>query len=186
MLLSNGEAARWAVKGRESMEVGVVVERRRIDNPWQEYTWRPVEVVPGLPPAEEWRLLYEAADFSRYLAGTLTIELFPGETEGYRRNLSQRAPVVFVVLRPSDGLHAERPKPFRVTVCPYEAQEYLEGGDDIVEGVPMPAVVADWVQAYAAKHNQERTFEKRKRRPHDPRRGTGPGPERAGGGGGHG
>lgn len=164
------------------MPVGVVLERRRIDNPWQDYTWRPIEVVPGLPRVEAWRLLYETGDISRYLAGTLTIELFPGETEGYRRNLSQRAPVVFVILRRSEGIDAEQPKPFHATVCPYEAQEYLEGGDDIVEGVPMPPAVADWVEAYIAAHHRERVFEKRKRKPYDPRRGDGSEPGGNGGG----
>lgn len=174
------------MKNSESMRVGVVVERRRLHNPWQEYSWRPVEVVPGLAPAEDWQILYETDDLSRYLAGTLTIELFPGETEGYRRNLSQRTPVVFVILRPLEGPCEERPKLFLATVCPNEAQEYLEGGDDIVEGVPMPTAVAAWVQAYVVRyHHRERVFEKRKRKPSDPRRGDGPGGERGGGGNGH-
>jgi len=57
------------VKNSESMRVGVVVERRRLHNPWQEYSWRPVEVVPGLVPAADWQILCETDDLGRYLAG---------------------------------------------------------------------------------------------------------------------
>lgn len=32
----------------ESLSVGVVVERRKIDNPWQDYRWTPVDVIPGI------------------------------------------------------------------------------------------------------------------------------------------
>jgi len=38
------------LKPTESMSAGVVLERRKIDNPWQDYTWHPVAVIPGAPP----------------------------------------------------------------------------------------------------------------------------------------
>ena len=43
------------------LAVGVVVERRAIDNPWRKWRWRTVEIVPGLAAAEPWRLLREGA-----------------------------------------------------------------------------------------------------------------------------
>src|SRR3990172_766053 len=92
----------WRPRGRhlrnsESMRVGVVVERRKIDHPWQEYSWRPVEVVPGAPPTTQWRVLHAGDGRTRYLAGAPTVELVATQTVGYRFNLSQRVPVVFVV-----------------------------------------------------------------------------------------
>ena len=37
----------------EKMRVGIVVERREIDNRWVDYTWQPVAVIPGAPPLAE-------------------------------------------------------------------------------------------------------------------------------------
>ncbi|WP_119461917.1 DUF3305 domain-containing protein [Rhodospirillaceae bacterium SYSU D60014] len=150
----------------ESMRVGVVVERRKIDHPWQEYAWRPVAVVPGAPSTDGWRLLHEEGERARYLAGGLSIELFPGETGGYRHNLSQKVPVVFVILRSGDDESGPPFKPFHTTVCPYEAEEYLDGGDDTVEAVPMPEAIAAWVGAYVAAYHRDVPFKKRKRKPH--------------------
>ncbi len=38
------------LKPTETMSAGVVLERRKIDNPWQDYAWQPVAVIPGAPP----------------------------------------------------------------------------------------------------------------------------------------
>src|SRR5690606_30672543 len=35
---------------RISMPLGVVVERREIDNRWQPFAWKAVAVIPGAPP----------------------------------------------------------------------------------------------------------------------------------------
>jgi len=32
---------------RETLPLGIVLERRKIDNPWVDHTWRPVAVIPG-------------------------------------------------------------------------------------------------------------------------------------------
>ena len=40
-----------------SMPLGVVIERREIDNPWQDHEWRPVAVIPGAAPTTEWKEL---------------------------------------------------------------------------------------------------------------------------------
>ncbi len=61
--------------------------------------------------------------------------------------------------------------PFLVTACPYEAESYIESGDEIVEGVPMPDVVLAWVEDFVEAHHVEEPFKKRKRKPYDPRKG---------------
>ena len=30
-----------------SMSLGVIVERREVENPWQDFAWRPIAVVPN-------------------------------------------------------------------------------------------------------------------------------------------
>src|SRR5687768_1486292 len=61
---------------------------------------------------------------------------------------------------------------------PLEAEGYLSGGDEIVEGVPMPGPVIAWLEDFVARHHVERPFVKRKRK----RGATVAGDERPGGG----
>jgi len=155
----------------DRMAAGVVLERRRIDNPWQDYAWRAVAVIPGAPPVDEWRLLRDEGERSYFHAATLDLELYARETDGYRVNLGQPAPQVFVVLRPGEDDDANEVEPFLVTACPYEGQDYEDSGEEIVDGVPMPDDMAAWVRAFIAKHHVEVPFRKRKRKPYDPRKG---------------
>lgn len=157
-----------------TLPVGIVVERREIDNRWEEYEWHPVAVIPGAPPLEhehEWRLLREGDGWRHFLIGNLDIELFRRETDGYRVNLANTPPHVYVVL--SQGEEADEPDimPFLVTVCPYEAESYTEGDGEICEGVPMPDAIAAWLQAFVDEHHVEVPFKKRKNKPYDPRKG---------------
>lgn len=122
-----------------------------------------------MAPGDEWRLLHDADGVTTYLAGTRPLRLFRGETVGYRYNLSQLVPMVYIVLRRADG-DAKRPlRPFHVTVCPAEAQDYLDG-DDLVEAVPMPPAIAGWVQDFVRRFHVDHPFEKRGRPARDARR----------------
>ncbi|GAB4393882.1 MAG: DUF3305 domain-containing protein [Kiloniellaceae bacterium] len=152
----------------EVMPLGVVIERRRVDHPWKDYDWRPVEVIPGAPaldPSGDWTVLGEGDGWRRFHAGTLTLKLFRSETETYRVNLAQEAPRVFIVLRSSDDAEVEHEHiPFLVTVDPFEAQHYLDSGEEIVEVVPMPPEVLALVSDFIAEHHREEVFVKRKRK----------------------
>lgn len=156
--------------GQETMPVGVVLERRPSKSQWIDYVWRAVAVIPRAPaadPKEPWRELVRDGDVVRFHAGTLPLRLFRKETEGYKLNLSQHPPQIFVVLRRDedpDSPHETRP--FQVTACPYEAQIYMSNGDDVVDPVVMPEIVAGWVMDFIDRHHAERPIHKRKRRPH--------------------
>lgn len=153
-----------------AMPMGVVVERREIDNRWQKHSWRAAAVIPGAPDAPaDWTILRDGDGWTHFHAATLDLQLFPRETQGYKVNLSDAVPSVFVVLRQDE--EGESPYdifPFLVTACPYEAQDYLDSGEDIVDRVPMPQGLIAWVQAYIDRNHQEETFVKRKRRAYDP------------------
>ena len=152
----------------ESMPLGVVIERRRVDHPWKDHDWRPVGVIPGAPeldPRGAWTLLREGEGWERYHAGTLALDLFRAETESYRINLSQEPPRIFVVLRSNtDPEVAHDLLPFLVTASPFEAQHYLDSGEEIVEVVMMPAEVLALVRDFVAEHHVEEVFTKRKRK----------------------
>ncbi len=153
----------------ESMPMGVVLERREIDNPWQDHVWRAVAVLPGAAAIAGWRDLGSGDGWARFHAATLPLELHRSDTEAYRVNLSDDPPRIYVVLRDDDeddGGYGVAP--FLVTVSAFEAQDYLDSGEEEVEGVQMPDAVIAWVQAFIDKHHVDEPFRKRKRDRLDP------------------
>jgi hypothetical protein len=149
-----------------SMSLGVVVERREIDNPWQDYAWRPIAVLPHASADERWRPLHSGEGWCHFLAAAFDLELHKSETEGYLTNLSQDPPQVYVVLRQGEEADENDVEPFHITACPFEAMGYHESGDEIVEGVPMPDETIAWVQEFVDLYHVETPFKKRKNKRH--------------------
>lgn len=145
-----------------AITLGIVIERRESRNIWQDHTWHVLAVLPDIGEEARWRELRRGDGWTQFLAGPLPLELYKGETEGYRTNLSQPTPAVFVVLRPGEEADEQAVEPFHLTVCPHEAMNYIESGDEIVEGVPMPAEIAAWVGAFVAAHHVDKPFKKRR------------------------
>lgn len=149
-----------------SMQVGVVVAREDIDSPWQDHIWRPVDVLPGAPPTKSWKELARGEGWVRYHADTMPLELFRKETEAYKFNLEGAEPVIYVVLSALADEEREDGFPYQVhlvTASPYEAQDYLDSGEDIVEPIVMPEPLAAWVQAFVDQNHVTEKFKKRRR-----------------------
>lgn len=149
-----------------SVSVGVVVERRATNHPWQQWSWLPVAVLAGAPAGANWRVLREGSGWVQYHAATLPLDLHRKETIGYRLNLSQESPRVYVVMRPSDNDDFPY-QPFLVTASPHEAEAYLASGEEIVEGVSMPDSLIALLQDFVDHHHVEEPFVKRSRRRSD-------------------
>lgn len=146
---------------RETWEVGVIVERRALDNPWVDHVWMPVSVLPGAPSAAPWTVLHETDGLTRFYAGTFELELFGCDTGMYRDNLHSGRPSLWIALRsieapPGVALHL-------VTADPYESESRTEVGTDIIEAVPMPIELQQWLAAFVETHHVERPFIKRQR-----------------------
>lgn len=152
------------MKNREVMPLGIVVERQNIDNRWADYSWRAVAVIPGAPEIDEWKVLRAGQGWVHFHAATLPLEIFRRETEGYRYNLSSTTPAVFVVLREGEEAGEHDVEPMLVTVCPSEAQDYLDSGEEQVDAVPMPPSVREWLAAFVEQHHVDVPFRKRRRR----------------------
>jgi hypothetical protein len=144
-----------------SIPVGVVVERLKATSPWLDYVWRPVSVLPGVPSAAPWTPLGPVGDTTTYFAGTATIALYRTETANYIDNLSSGTPLLWIVLRPTDGQPPY--EVMAVTADPAEGEAFTEAGNDLVETVPMPHDIRDAVEAFIVEHHVERTFFKRQR-----------------------
>lgn len=151
----------------ERLPLGVVLEKRESRSRWLDHVWRAVEVLPGAPqrdPQGDWASLGTFSQGERFHAGTLDLELTRKMTDGYRSNISQREPVVYVVLRQRSAKGGRATLyPFHVTVCPLEAEFYAVGGEESVEDVPMPEEVIVFVGDYVRRYHEELPFHKRKR-----------------------
>lgn len=144
-----------------TMPLGVVMRRTPGVTRWAAWAWRAVAVLPGAGPAE-WRVLRNEGDATEYHAATLTLELHGAETEAYLHGLSTKVPSIYVVLRESDDDRCPLDAVL-VTASPYEAQDYADNGEDIVEKVPMPAGLVAWVRDFVKAHHREEEFKKRRR-----------------------
>ena len=146
--------------------VGIVVERRRAQSPWIDFTWKPVAALAGLPDAAPWTMLSQDGDGASFYAGAAEIELYRTETANYRDNLGSGAPMLWVALRPTG---VEPPyEIFGVTADPAEGEAWAQSDSDLVDVISMPAVVRETIDAFVAEHHVEQPFYKRKRDRADP------------------
>jgi hypothetical protein len=146
--------------------VGIVVERRKAQSPWIDFTWKPVTALAGLPDAAPWTMLSQDSEGATFYAGAAEVELYRTETANYRDNLGSGAPMLWVALRPTG---VEPPyELFAVTADPAEGEAWTQSGTDLVDGVPMPEPVRAAIDAFIAEHHVEQTFHKRERARADP------------------
>ena len=141
--------------------VGVVVERRKAQSPWIDFTWKPIAALPGLPDALPWTTLAQDGDGTTFYAGAAEVALYRTETSNYRNNLDTGRPMLWVALRPTG---VEPPyEVFAVTADPAEGEAWTEAGSDLVDVVPMPEPVRTAIDAFVAEHHVEQPFHKRER-----------------------
>ena len=147
-----------------SMPVGVVLRRMPGVTRWARWNWKPVAVLPGAPAAD-WRVLREEGGTTEFHAATLPLELHRKETEAYLTTLSAEPPCVYVILRPAeDADHPHEVEPYAVTASAFEAQDYLDSGEEHVEPVPAPPGLVAWIREFTDTHHEPEEFKKRKRR----------------------
>ena len=145
----------------EALRVGVVMQRRRLDNRWQSHQWRPLEIVvePGLPPGVHC-LRDDDAD-SRWLHAGFEVALYSDEGEGYHLNINAPQPCWFIMWRMDEQDGAEFALPKSVTLSYNEAARLMDGGEQ-VDTLPLSQDMIEQVAMFAAEHY--RPEPKRKRR----------------------
>jgi len=154
----------WAKARETTLAVGVVIRKQPGVTRWAKWIWRPVAVLPGAGPAD-WREMRRDGEAVEYHAATVPLTVHRKETEGYRVALSNDPPSVYVILRPSEEPDADEGiEVFGVTASAFEAQDYLDSGEEMVEPVPMPPTLIAWLSAFVGHHHVDETFVKRRRR----------------------
>ena len=146
--------------------VGVVVERRKAETPWIDFVWRGNGVLPDEPEMAPWTVIRDEEGTTLFYAGSATVDLYRSETARYRDNLATGAPNVWIVLTPSEGAWPYAVS--AVTADPAEGEAFTEAGANLVEAVPMPAVLHQAIENFVAEHHVETEFVKRERRRADP------------------
>jgi hypothetical protein len=146
----------------QSIRLGVIMKRSPGVTRWARWCWTASAVLPGAGDAD-WKLLRHEGDCSEYHAATRDLWLYVSDTEAYVHELGARVPCVYIVLRPGSGSNPADMDVVHVTVSPYEAQDYTDSGEEVVEKVPMPEAVLAWVRAFVDRHHVEEPFVKRRR-----------------------
>jgi hypothetical protein len=149
-----------------TIDVGVILAREVLDNPWEDHRWRPVGVILDAPPVPgDWREHGRVGETVLYHAATLPLELHRKETPAYVVNLETGEPAVWIVLRHDPA--AERPVAVHVvSASPHDVQAYGESGTETVASVPMPAPLVHLLEHFVARHHVTEPFIKRRRQPH--------------------
>lgn len=132
---------------RPSLNVAVLIERRRQPNAWEDWGFRIADVVRdegGFGAGA--RLLRDDGHSAQFLYPGFCVELFRDEAQGYYLNLSAGTSVWFVMWR-IDEDDPSRAWPERVMLSYDEAGRLLDA-QERVDLVPLPADVAAWLQAY--------------------------------------
>lgn len=143
-----------------TMPLGIVIRRVPGVTRWVSHVWKAVAVLPGAGRAE-WKELRRDGDAVEYHAATLPLELHRTDTEAYLHGLSAKVPAIYVVMRQSTGDH-----PLNMvlaTASPYEAQDYADTGEELVEKVPMPEGLIAWIRDFVELHHEDEVFIKRRR-----------------------
>ncbi|GAB4181918.1 MAG: DUF3305 domain-containing protein [Rhodocyclaceae bacterium] len=132
-----------------SVTMAVIMECVRLANKWADYRWEAIGVVPQPPGAAggQPRKLVEERDRTQWLFPGFELRLRADEAEDYLLNVTAPEPRVFVVWR-MDG---ELARPAWVTASYGSAARTVDAGEQ-VDGVAMPQVLREWVEAYARVH----------------------------------
>ncbi|SMX50534.1 hypothetical protein MAA8898_04837 [Maliponia aquimaris] len=149
------------IRVQRNLPLGVVLRRAPGVTRWARWVWTASGVLPGAGPAE-WREMRREGEVTEYHAATLSLDLYGSDTEAYLHELCSQTPSVYVVLRKTDAEDIPL-EVLTVTVSPYDAQDYADSGEEMIEKVPMPPALLAWVAEFVEEFHEEEVFIKRKR-----------------------
>ena len=146
----------------QSLRLGVVLRRAPGVTPWAKWAWKGVAVLPGAGDAD-WKTIRCEGGVTDFHAATKDLWLYVSDTEAYAHELGAEVPSVYIVMRSDDDTGPDGLRVEYVTASPYEAQDYCDSSEEIVEKVAMPDSVLAWVHDFVDAHHVEEPFVKRRR-----------------------
>ncbi|MCB1436292.1 MAG: DUF3305 domain-containing protein [Rhodobiaceae bacterium] len=149
----------------ERRDICLILERRDCDHPWLDHEWVVTGIAGPIHGDAGWKLLDTTVALRRYLSPPCRIELHRADAEAYAYNLQASAPSLFVVLREDETADKDG-VPYLVhlvSASPYEAQDYLDSSEEIVQRVALDDDLAAWLERFVGEHHHQQPFKKRKR-----------------------
>lgn len=147
----------------QTIPLGVVVQRSLGVTRWAKFAWRVSSVLPGAPAAD-WKPLRNENGVAEFHAATLPLTLYVSDAEAYAHELQARSPSIYVVLRPNETSTDQPWSVALVTASPYEAQDYCDSAEELVEKVPLSEGLHAWIAEFVERHYEEEVFVKRRRK----------------------
>jgi hypothetical protein len=151
--------SRLPMTSSQSIQVAVVMERIAAPNPWEDWRFRVVEVVPdegvfGHQP----RRLHDDGKVSRWLYPGFTVALYADECKGYFLNLTSGQPAWFVSWLVDEADPA-------VAIVTAVSVSYIEAdrrmtADEHVENVALEPELCEWLRLFTNEHFQPETKRK--------------------------
>ncbi len=150
----------------ERVPICVILARKDIDSPWTDAIWQPVSVILDAPASAHGKIREEGDGWVHYFMNSDPLELHRKDAPAYTANLQQSENgTLWIVLGEEDDPENELPYYVQlVTASPYEAQDYLDSGELIVEVVQMPAQLKSFIAHYVEACPAEEKFIKRKQK----------------------
>ena len=148
----------------EKIPLCVILAREKIDSKWTDFQWRPVSVVLDAPGGVHGKIRETGETWTHYFLECEPLELHRNDAPAYRENLMAQDPAsLWVVLQEEDD--GDIPYSVQlVTASPFEAQDYLDSGELVVETVDMPELLRAHIEDYVERCPEEEAFIKRKQK----------------------
>jgi len=165
MTQSNPSASQQ-VKQVEYVPLCVILARKEIQSKWSEYVWEPVGVVLDPPTGINGKIREMGDGWTHFFMECEPLELHRKDAPAYRESLQQDSKgSLWIVLGENDDVEEVLPYYVQlVTASAYEAQDYLDSGELIVEVVDMPENLRNFIRDYVDKCPEEEKFIKRKQK----------------------
>ncbi len=150
----------------ETIPLCVILLRKDIQSQWTDYVWEPIGVALDAPRGVHGKIRHEGDGWVHYLLECDPLELHRKDAPAYREGLAQEGKALLWVVLGEEG-DPDSSLPYYVqlvTASPYEAQDYLDSGELIVEAVDMPELLRKHIEDYVAHCPEEEQFIKRKQK----------------------
>ena len=132
----------------EAIRVGVIMQRRHIENRWQPYAWAPVDIVHDASPSREPVCVNDANSDWRWMIGSMEVRLYSDEAEGYFLNATSPQPCWFIMWRLEEVNGTELAMPKAVTLSYNEAARMMDAGEK-VDTLPLQQTYIDHLLAFS-------------------------------------